>query len=175
MYYKVVNKDSSVYKRLYEMRDEEIKREKRNLEAIKKKIPLNWEHYYGGQGQQNFGRCREYCGFYFTCPELVDMRVWKPHKDHDGLFVPNRRTAAGREMYDFLRSELERGWYEDVYKALNLQVDLSRFAFPFVEIMSSESILLFLSDSIDINDENVIEITKKEYEEIYKNEKCKLF
>lgn len=164
MYYKIVNKNSEVYKRLHELRAREIQIEKGNKKAIEKQTGLKFDGYLGCAGQQNYWRVTQYYGFKFLKPEKVDLKVWQKDKKNTGVFVPNRKTKAGREMQEFLSNGLSSSNFKDVFNILNLPC-LSKFVFPYVEIFG-DVIALFLDDKHEPKDENVIEITKKEFETI---------
>lgn len=167
MYYKIENKDCEVYKKLHELRTKEEKIENDNILAIKEKTGLNWENSFGRIGQQNFRRVSSYSGFEFTEPEKVDLKIWKRHKEHNEIFVPNTKTKLGREMQEFLNNGLDGSRFDTVLEILQLE-DLRRFTFPFVEIIG-ETIILYLDDNHEPKDLNVIEITKREFNECCSN------
>ena len=166
MYYKILNKECEVYQKLHAMRTEEIQFEEENLKAIKEKTGMEWTSFLGRRSQQTFGRVTTYSGFVFTEPEKVDLKVWKPTKQTENGFVPNLRTKAGREMSEFLRNGLKGHWFKRVYDNVGLKNPAGRFAFPFVEICG-DVIILFLDGDPEIADENIIEITKTEFTQIY--------
>jgi hypothetical protein len=163
MYYKITNKDCEVYKKLHALRTQEKKIEKENINAINEKTGLKWKCSFGRHGQQNFRRVTSYEGFEFTEPEKVDLKVWRHHKDQQGIFVPNVRTKLGREMQEFLWNGLNGSNYNRVIEILKL-ADLRRFQFPYVEITKDEIIIIALGDAHEPKDKNVIEITKREFE-----------
>lgn len=162
MYYKIVNKESEVYQKLHEMRTKELQINKDNISAIESKTGLKFETYFGYNGQQNFSRVPQYFGFKFTEPEKVDLKIWKRDSNHNDIFVPNRKTKLGREMSEFLSNGLKGGHYGDVFDILSIKRPV-RFVFPFVEIYN-DTIGIFLGEDYKISDENVIEITSKEFE-----------
>ena len=102
----------------------------------------------------------------FTEPEKVDGKIWIRHKEHSGVFVPNRKTKVGREMSDFLSNGLKASNYDRVIEILELE-ELRRFTLPFVEVVG-EVIIIFLGDGHEPKNENVIEITKREFNDIRK-------
>lgn len=165
MYYKIENQDCEVYKKLHEMRTNEIQIQKDNEEAIKEKTGLDYKSYWGQGGQQNFWRVTQYSGFKFTEPEKVDFKIWKRQKDNPEIFVPNKKTKQGQEMGKFLQNGLKGSNFMLPLEILNLE-EHGRFTFPFVEIVG-EIIILYLDDTQEPKDENVIEITKKEFDKIY--------
>ena len=163
MYYKIVNKESEVYQKLHEMRTKERQMEDDNKQAIAEKTGLEYTQYIGHPGQQTFNRVSVYSGFKFTEPEKVDLKIWTRHKTHNDIFVPNKRTNAGREMAQFLSNGLKGHWFKVVYKILGLEGPIGSFSFPFVEIYG-DVIGLFIGDEQEQpTDENLIEITSKEF------------
>ena len=164
MYYKIENKDSKVYQELYALRTKEIQIEKDNIKAIEEKTGMTWENSFGNHGQQTFRRVTSYSGFEFKETEKIDTKIWKQHKEHKELYVPNTRTKLGREMQEFLNNGLQGSRYDKVIEILDLE-ELRRFTFPFVEIVD-DLIIVFLGDDHEPKDENVIEITKKEFQSL---------
>jgi hypothetical protein len=165
MYYKIENKECEVYKKLHELRTYEKQIEKENIEAITEKVGLEWEMEFGHTGQQNWGRVSSLMGFGFLEPEKVNFKIWKRHKEHQDIFIPNTRTKMGREMQEFLSSGLKRSRYDKVLKILKLE-ELRKFTFPFVEIVKNENIIIFLGDAHEPKDKNIIEITKREFQDL---------
>ena len=96
--------------------------------------------------------------------EKVDLKVWKRDKEHTEIFVPNTRTKLGREMQEFLNNGLEGSRYDIINDILGLE-SLRRFTFPFVEIVGKK-IILYVDDQYDLNDKDIIEITKREFNEL---------
>jgi hypothetical protein len=162
MYYKIENKECEVYQKLHEMRAYELKISEENKQAIKDKSGLDFESFYGHSGQQNFRRVTGYTGFKFTEPEKVDSKVWQRHKEHNDIFIPNKKTKLGREMDEFISNGLKGSNFNTPLKILGLEHP-RRFSFPFVDI-AGEIIVLFLDDQFEPKDENVIEITKREFD-----------
>lgn len=164
MYYKIENKESEVYKKLHEQRIKEEQMELKNTTSIIEKTGLNFTNFFGRRGQLNFRRVTSYSGFEFTEPEKVDLKIWKRDKEHNEIFVPNTRTKLGREMQEFLNNGLEGSRYDIINDILGLE-HLRRFTFPFVEIVG-EKIILYVDDQYDLNDKDIIEITKREFNEL---------
>jgi len=164
MYYKIENKESEVYRLLYQMRIEEKQMDKDNYKEIKKQTGLDFDLFLGHSGQQNFRRTRLYQGFQFNEPEKVDLKVWKESNDHPGIFIPNKRTKAGRQMSEFLANGLKGGRYDKPFEILGLP-HISKFSFPFVEI-SGDLILVWLGDNQEPKEPNLIEITKTEFDRL---------
>lgn len=165
MYYKIENKECKVYKELHELRTTELQIQDENEKAIEEKTGLKFKTFLGDSGQQNWRRVRQYNGFKFTTPNKVDLKIWKTDSEHKEIFVPNRKTKIGREMAEFLLNGLKGSCYDKVWKILKLE-PLRKFTFPYVEIVG-EVILIFLSDSQEPKDKNVIEITKRQFNELY--------
>jgi hypothetical protein len=167
MYYKIENKDCEVYKKLHALRSKEIQMEEDNLKAVHEKVGLEWNLYLVRKGQQNFNRVTTYSGFGFKEPEKVDLKIWKEDRDNPGCFVPNRKTKSGREMAQFLNNGLKGHWFGIVYDALGLEHPYGKFSFPFIDICTDvcgEIIIMYFGDKVVIEDENIIEITSKEFE-----------
>lgn len=164
MYYKIENKDCKVYKELYEMRTKELEISEENKKAIEEKTVLTFESFLGKSGQQNFRRVTQYSGFLFNEPEKVDLKIWKKHKDYPDCFEPNKRTKIGREMAEFLSNGLKGSRFNKPLDILGLKAN-GRFTFPYVEIFG-DIILIYLDDNMNPTDENVIEITKREFEQL---------
>ena len=167
MYYKIENKECEVYKKLYELRTKELKIEKQNITSIELKTGHQWTAFLGNSGQQsNVRRVNQYTGFAFINPELVDLKIWKKHPEYDEIFIPNSRSKLGREIQAFLLNGLEGSSYYDVFKILNLE-HKSKFTIPYVEIYD-DIILIYLGDEYEPKDTNIIEITKKEFNQLQK-------
>ena len=160
MYYKIENKDCKVYKELRAMREKELLIEEENKKAIAAKIPYEYESFYGYHGQQSMSRISEYIGFYFNEPDKIDKSVWIPSKDDPDIYIPNNRTKAGKEMKSFLHS-LKKGSFWDVWEVLNLP-EIGRFTLPYVEIIN-DILCIYVDNKQEPKDENVIEITQKEF------------
>lgn len=161
MYYKIENKGCEVYKKLHEMRINELNIEGQNKQKITEKTGLEWDAYLGHSGQQNLRRVTQYIGFKFVEPERVNSKIWIQHPEYNDIYIPNRKTKLGKEMYKFLNHELNGGFYSDVFYNLGLEHPCGRFTFPFVQICG-DVIILYLDESIDVENDNIIEITTKE-------------
>lgn len=165
MYYKIENKECDVYAELHALRTYEKQIEKENIEAITEKVGLEWKMEFGHTGQQNFRRVSSLMGFGFLETEKVDLKIWKRHKEHQDVFIPNTRTKLGREMQEFLQNGLKGSRYDKVLKILKLE-ELRKFTFPFVEIVKDGIIIIFLGDAHEPKDKNIIEITKREFQDL---------
>jgi len=168
MYYKITNKNSKVYKSLFEQRTKEKEAEANNILAIKEKTGLDFKNSFGNHGQQNFNRVTKYKGFAFTEPEKVDLKIWKRHPEHQDVFVPNTRTKLGREMNEFLLNGLKGFRYDIIFELIGVPELIGRFKLPFVEICAKNEIVVYLDDDQEPKNKNVIEITKKEFYELLK-------
>jgi hypothetical protein len=166
MYYKIENKECDVYKKLHQMRSEEMQIGKDNLKAIEEKIGLEFVNYLGHNSQQNFRRTSKYNGFEFTEPEKVDLKIWKRHNEHTQIFIPNKRTKSGREMAEFLLNGLKGSIYNRPLKILGL-TEKRKFTFPYVEVIG-DLIIIYLGNNGTPQDKNVIEITRSEFERFNK-------
>ena len=167
MYYKIDNKECEVYKKLHALRLKELKIEADNITAIEEKTGLKFTTFLGNSGQQNWRRVTEYDGFKFTEPDKVDPKIWKKHSEHEGIFIPNRKTKLGREMAEFILNGLNGSRYDSVFKILKIEHG-RKFSFPYVSVVG-EIIIIFLGDSTDEpKDKNIIEITKREFNELQK-------
>lgn len=164
MYYKIENKECEVYKKLHELRTYEIKIQNENLDAVKNKVGLAFEDYLGSFGQMNLFRVTQFTGFRFIETEKVDLKTWKRHEKYASIFIPNKKTKKGREMQSFLDNLKD----SSIFKVFNiLDIDYNgKFKLPFVEIVE-DLILLYLDDAFEYApNENVIEITKTEFNKI---------
>ncbi len=164
MYYKIVNTESPIFQDLHKMREEELEMEKQNDLAISEKVGLSYQNYYGFKGQQNFYRVSQYSGFQFKEPEKVNPKIWTPHKKYSSIYVPNKRTKEGKEMADFLHYSLKGSYYAKPLEIMNIEIKANRFKFPYIEIING-FIYMFLDEIHEPSDENIIEITKKEFYE----------
>lgn len=167
MYYKVINKESDVYKRLRAQREKEKAADDRNRKKIEELLGFKWTSYYGKQGRQGFRRVIEYSAFVPNEGEIVTKAV-KPFANHKNAYEPNRRTKSGRALYDFLTSGKESFAYYHVLRILDCDEIYSRFTIPFMELIG-DTILLYLDENHIPKNKDVIEITKKEFDAILNN------
>lgn len=167
MYYKVENKDSRLYKSLYELRAKELEIEKSNNEAVKNIVGNDWDNFLGQDGQQNYWRVTQYTGFAFKHPDRLPPKTWKQHKEHSGFYVPDARTKNGKIIKKFL-DELPHSSINSVFKILGCELG-GLFIFPFIEIGKNDVIVVYMSDRFDNNLRNLkdlVEITSKEFEQL---------
>lgn len=165
MFYKITNKKSKVYKELYDLRMEERQMKIDNEKAIEEKTGMTFLNFLGHQGQFNFSRVDVYEGFVFNETEKIDANVWVKHKEHDTVYIPNRKTKAGKEMYNFINYELKSSFYQRPLDILGIKSPIGEFKLPFMEVFG-DIILLKLDDKEEPKDKNVIEITSKEFNKI---------
>lgn len=165
MYYKIENKECEVYKKLHAMRSEELRMEEENRQAIIEKAGSSFERFLGSSSQQTFTRLQQYHAFQFLNPENIDTRAWRTNEEYPGFFFPNKRTQQGRVWDEYLRNGLQKSFYTKPLEILGL-VHTGKFVFPFVEI-SNDIILLYLDDKHEPQDENVVEITKRELTNLF--------
>ena len=169
MYFKITDKESETYKKLYELRSEELKMEADNEAAVKKLIGDDWTTFLGYPGQQNFGRVTLYEGFEFKHPENLPPKTWKLDKKHGdkGIYVPDSRTKHGREIKEALNN-LPTSSVKKVFSILGCELS-GRFTFPYVEICKDGAIVFLMSDrySKDIRKfPEIVEITGREFDEL---------
>ena len=170
MYYKIIDKESDLYKRLHELRTKELEIERNNEKLVKEIVGDDWTYFSGNSGQQNFERCTQYKGFQFNHPENLPPKTWVLDKVYGdkGVYVPNNRTKAGREIKEKL-SNLPHSSLIDVFRLLKCEM-YGRFTFPYVEICDSGEIVIYMSDRYDLESKfkEVVEITKHDAEELLK-------
>ena len=167
MYYKITNTESELYKKLHEIRSKELLWEKENQKAIEDKTGHTWDREIGYYGQQGFHRVTEYFAFEFNDGKPVDPKIWKKHKTESAFYEPNTRTKAGKEMKEFLERGLNRHSFHVVGDALGLPHLNGRFNFPYLEI-EGPIIKLFLDNRHEPEFDDLIEITRTEFNENYK-------
>ena len=170
MYYKIIDKESGLYKKLHELRTKELKIEEGNKKLVKEIVGDDWNWFIGRSGQQNFERCTHFSGFQFRHPENLPPKTWVLDKEFgkDGVYVPNRRTKAGREILEKLNN-MPHSSIIRVFEILECEMS-GRFIFPFVEICEGGEIVIYMSDRYDLESKfkEVIEVTKREAEELLK-------
>ena len=164
MYYKLIDKESALYKKLYDMRAKELQIEKDNEERIKQRYPKWNDQFLGRKGQQNFDRVTKYRGLGFDSECDVDLREFKPSKDYEGLYEPNTRTKKGKECKKFFDS-LDRSSYfllMDILADGGVDNVYGRFIFPYIEIGSDDVLYCYFDDKMKIPSD-FIEITSVEF------------
>lgn len=163
MFYKIINNNSEVYNNMADFLLKENMINENNKKRLLEKIPYKWESSWGNSSQQDFIRTITYSGFKFLNADEVDKKVWKMRDD--GYWFPNLRTKAGKEMERFLNS-VEKTHYNDLLEIVKCNYFLSRFKFPFA-LQCNDTIILSLDDQLTpLPEEDIIEITYKEFKEI---------
>ena len=166
MFYKIENKDCKVYQDLKALLDKEKSYNEYNRKVAEEVTKgLEW-HKFVGQGTQcSFYRVRFYWGFVFTQPEKLNPKEWMPYKQMPGSFIPNKRTKAGKDIQERLNKQ-KRSDLFCLEKILNISF-LGRESFKFPQIfLKNDVIVMFLDEKHNPTDENIIEITSKEFKEI---------
>lgn len=169
MYYKVVNKESEVYKKLRDQREKELAAEKRNEEKLNELLGFEFQSFYGRMGVQNLHRVNRYTAFVPVDVSLVTKAV-RLSKDYKDGYVPNLRTKAGRELQKFLSNGMESFNFRQVLKILGCETFYGRFTIPFM-MMVEDVILLYLDERNVPIQEDVIEITRTEFDGFLKRKK----
>ncbi len=160
MYYKVTDKTSEKYKKLYKLRKKELAMEERNRKKVEERFP-DWNGaYIGFTGQQNFDRVTTYSALGFDDKTKVDSKVWVEDKKHKGIYRPNRRTKVGKEVSSFLRG-LECSSYWKAKYIIGYET-FHRSVFPYIEIGKDENLYVYLDQKIKPSEE-FIEITSVEF------------
>lgn len=162
MYYKLIDKKCEKYKKLYEMRKNEMRIEKENEAAILKRFP-DWNGtFIGRKGRKTFLRVSTYSGLAFNNPDRLDAKEWKEHKDHPGVYIPNRRTKSGREIRAFLLYGLQGGSFFEFCDIVGVDI-IGSFTFPYMGIGPDEALFFYFDDRFGpLGD--FIEITQGEFE-----------
>lgn len=164
MYFIIRNKESVYYKNLHALRTKEIRMDEDNLKAIKDRVKLDFKDYVGYRSQETLSRTAEYIAFLFTEPEKVDLKLWKPDRHFPKFYGPNRYTAKGRELDQFLKT-LPRSYFGEVYSALDKTVDDQKFKLPLVYIRE-EGIVFFIDNKVEFNHVDIVEITSTEFKRL---------
>lgn len=166
MYYKIENTESKVYTKLKKLLEYEQEIEAENEKLVQQKVVHEYTGFLGYKGQTNFYRVSRYLGFKFKQPELVDENIWKKHQIHKDVFVPNRKTKAGKEIYNFLHNGLEVSDYMTVCEILKIEA-IGKFYFPSLYFVD-DVIIMFLDDKANPKVKELIEITSKEFNQYLK-------
>jgi len=163
IFYRITNTECEIYRRLKDQRKEELKAAEENKEFLKKNIPYKYERYCG-YTDQGARRIPIAIGFYFLHPEEVDAKVWREDSKRAGLYFPNKRTKAGRNMQTLI--DHQRGF--SGFKLLDmLGIDYyGEFSCPKMWV-KKEIVLIALDDNHHPTDKNLIEITRKELESCF--------
>lgn len=160
IYYKITDKESDLYKKLYEQRTMELEAHKQNQVTLAKLIPYKWD-IYSGHRDNSFSRIQRYFGFKFENPEEVDMKVWKRDPNHPEIFIPNKRTKAGKEMQKAI-SNLKCFSFMEIMDILDIKDYCGRYVIPTLEI-AGDTILVSVDDKHKLTQQDAIMITMDEF------------
>lgn len=166
MYYKILNKESEVYKKLHEMRTLELQMEEDNKKAIEEKTGMTWESYFGRRAQATFNRTTDYMGFEFIEKDKVDPKIWKQDKSDPKIYMPNTRTKVGRDMAEFLNNGLKGHRFSKIFDIIECERPNGSFNWPYVEIFDDIIVMFLDAQNVPADKENVIEITSVEFNSI---------
>jgi len=163
MYYKLIDKESALYKKLYDMRAKELQIEKDNVERIKQRYPKWNDEFWGRKGQQNYSRVTTYLGLGFNSEQDVDLKEFSPSKEHKGLYKPNLRTKKGKECKAFFNNLGESSYFllMDILADGGVDNVYGRFIFPYIEI-GSDGLYCYFDDKMKLPSV-FIEITSVEF------------
>lgn len=167
MFYKITNKDSKVYQDLVALLDKEASiNEYNRCVANEVTKGLDWKKFIGFGNQLNFDRVRYYRGFVFKDPDKVNPKEWRKDKEYKDAYRPNKRTKAGQEI----QKKLNQQKRSDVFflePILGIKLIDGPSSFKYPQIFRQDDVLaIYLDDKHEPKDENVIEITSKEFKEI---------
>lgn len=166
MYYKITNQDCEIYKQLREIRENEIRIERENLDVVENLLGFKVGGYVGYQGQCNFSRVTLYEGFKFPDGMVPDPKLWRQMKDRPvGVYEPNRRTKGGKAIANTLNS-LKRSvspWR--IWEILGIKDPIGRFTLPQM-LLCGDTLVLRLDDKQEPNLPDMVEITKRECDSI---------
>lgn len=163
MYYKTNDKNSKIYKSLYELRSNELQIEKENKKKVIELVGNDWDGFVGYRGQQNLFRVTIYEGFCFNHPENLPPKTFIINEAYpENVYVPNKRTKAGRRISDEL-NKLSRSSVNKVFHAFGIN-PIGRFKFPFVEICDNGVVVVYMDDEFSLDHiDGLVEITSKEF------------
>lgn len=163
IFYKITNIECGIYCKLKAQREKELKAIKENKEFLERNIPYKYKRYCG-YTDQGARRIPIAVGFYFLHPEEVDTKVWREDAKRAGLYFPNKRTKAGRDMQAVI--DCQRGF--SGFKLLDmLGIDYyGEFSCPQMWVEKGV-VLIALDDKHQPKDENLIEITRNELESYF--------
>lgn len=167
MFYKITNKDSKVYQDLVALLDKEASINEYNRSVANEVTKgLDWEKFIGFGTQCNFNRVKYYRGFCFKDPDKVNPKEWREDKEYPGAYRPNKRTKAGKDIQSRLNQQKRSDIFflEPIF-GINLINGVESFKFPQI-FLQDDVLAIYLDDKHIPKDENVIEITSKEFKEI---------
>ena len=164
MFYKINNKDSKIYKDLIDLNNKEKEIEVFNKNLINEITDgLDYDSFKGYNRQVNFGRVLRVEAFRFTETDKVDTNKWKPLKDNNQYYIPNKRTKIGKEIANKLSQQRQSSVFH-LFDILGVDSPC-QFKFPQFFVLDN-IIILYLDDRFDmIQNQDVIEITRTEFEQ----------
>lgn len=163
MFYKIVNSESKTYQDLIELNNKEKEIEDFNKKLIDEITDgLEWDSFKGYNRQVNLGRVLHVIAFHFTEPDKVDMKKWKPLKENNEYYVPNKRTKVGKELATKLEQQKQSSVYK-LFDILNLGIP-NQFKFPQFFVLD-DIIVLYIDERFEIHNSDMVEITKTEFEQ----------
>lgn len=176
IYYKVDNKDSTLYKRANEFLAMEEKLRETQRKTIESQLP-KFSKYKGRKG---FNRIVQYTGFVFDDKESIDPKVWKTKEENgEMLSTPNLRTKVGKAMNEFLGS-FQRTTVWDVDRLLAIGEKKIYGSFYPANLFEFNNRIYIIIDSqfrdvFEKNNTDMIEITNGEITKVIDdyNKHCK--
>lgn len=161
MYYKLENKESKIYKKLFDFRKNELRIEASNETKIKERYP-NWNgEYVGYRGQQQTSRVNTYVGLGFYDSNSINPKEFKKNEEYNGIYMPNKKTQKGKDAAKFL-TDLETSSFFKLRNMLGMEL-MGQYCFPFIEIGIDDVIACYFDDKYTPSEE-FIEITSKEFD-----------
>ena len=163
IYYKVENKDSSLFKRANEFLAMEEKLRETQKRIIESQLPKFSKYQF----IKGFNRIVQYTGFVFDDKESIDSKVWKT-KEENGVMLStlNLRTKAGKAMNEFL-SSFKRTNVWDVDRLLAIdEKSICGTYYPANLFVFNECLYIIIDsqfrDVFEKNNTDIIEITNGE-------------
>ena len=168
MFYKITDKQSSTYQQLRSIRENEIRIERENAAKVETLLGFPITRFVGRISQNSLERVTIYSGFEFPEGIIPDPKAWKPSKEHRGIYVPNRRTKEGRNIYRQLCS-LERSvTFWDIWEIVEAVSPYGSFQFPKV-YLCGDTLLVYLDEQQTPKNTALVEITKTEFDRIFES------
>lgn len=91
----------------------------------------------------------------------MDMKVWKRDPNHPEIFIPNKRTKAGKEMQKAI-SNLKCFSFMKIMDILDIKDYCGRYVIPTLEI-AGDTILVSVDDKHKLTQQDAIMITMNEF------------
>ena len=176
IYYKVDNKDSTLYKRANEFLAMEEKLRETQRKTIESQLP-KFSKYKGRKG---FNRIVQYTGFVFDDKESIDPKVWKTQAETPQMLsTPNLPTQVAKAMNEFLWS-FQRTTVWDVDRLLAIREKKIYGRFLPCNLFEFNNRIYIIIDSqfrdvFEKNNTDMIEITNGEITKVIDdyNKHCK--